>query len=322
MRELKVGIFTALYAEKPLDDVMSYVSSLGYEAVELPAWRGSLHVDLDSVLSGGASSIKALAKKHGLAISAIAIHADSQLVLGPLGRSTDGVFQGTPEEKVSYGVERAKKAAEAAALLDVPVVTGFVGAADWSQWYVYPAPNEELFEEQLRLFAERWGDIMDVYAAHGVRFAHEVHPQEVIYNTYTARRALQLMNRKEFGFNLDPSHLVWQGIDVVRFVHEFGDRIYHVHAKDVELVRDAVPEDGLLSTGSWTRRGRGVRFRVPGWGDVPWKRLMTALVEVGYDYVMSYEHEDPVMSREDGCEKAIAYLKPLIIRHPLEKTWW
>ncbi len=319
---MKIGIFTALYGDEPLEKVLKYVSSLGYEAVEIPAGKGSLHINVDEILKGGATSFKRMVGSYGLSISALSDHAETQLVLGPLDTSTDDVFKGTPEEKVKFGIERAKKVAEAAAALDVPVVTGFVGSVNWGQWYIYPPKNEELFEGQLKLFAERWGEIMDHYAAHGVKFAHEVHPQEVIYNSYTARRALDLIKKKEFGFNFDPSHLVWQGIDVVNFIHEFGDRIYHVHAKDVEIVKEAVSSDGVLSTGPWNRRGRGVRFRVPGWGDVPWRRLITALVEVGYNYVLSYEHEDPVMSREDGCEKAISFLKPLVIKKPLEKVWW
>jgi len=87
-------------------------------------------------------------------------------------------------------------------------------------------------------------------------------------------------------------------------------------------VKENLPISGVIPTGAWRRLGRGFRFRVVGWGDVKWKRVMTALLEVGYDFVLSYEHEDPVMSREDSCEKTIAFLKPLIIKAPLEKVWW
>ena len=91
-----------------------------------------------------------------------------------------------------------------------------------------------------------------------------------------------------------------------------------------ELQQDILAKDGVTSTGSWQRSDRAARYRVPGWGDVNWKRVMTALLEVGYDYVLSFEHEDPVMSEEDGCEQAIQFLKPLIIKKPLEpgQAWW
>jgi len=207
-----------------------------------------------------------------------------------------------------------KKTAMAAAALDVPVVNGFIGSPNWGAWYIFPPANEKVFEKGFEIFAERWNEILDVFAAHGIKFAHEVHPQEQAYNIETAEQALKAINeRKEFGFNFDPSHLIWQGIDPVIFIKKFGERIYHAHAKDAEIVKENVSTSGVIPTGSWMRPGRGFRFRVVGWGDVEWKRVMTALLEVGYDYVLSYEHEDPVMSREDGCEKCIAFLKPLII---------
>jgi sugar phosphate isomerase/epimerase len=205
----------------------------------------------------------------------------------------------------------------------VPVVNGFIGAQNWGAWYIFPPTYEEIFEKGFKLFAERWGEILDFFAAQGVKFAHEVHPQEQAYNIETTEKALKAVGgRKEFGFNFDPSHFVWQGIDPVVFIKKFGDRIYHCHAKDAELVKENLALAGNISTGDWRRPGRGFRFRVVGWGAVEWKRIITALSEVGYDYVLSYEHEDPVMSREDGCEKCIQFLRPLIIKAPLEKVWW
>lgn len=320
---MKIGILTVLFNERPLEKVLNYVSSLGYDAVEIAAWKGSNHIDIEKVLKGGATGFKKTIEKFGLFISGLSNHLEGQLVLGPLDSSTDAWFTGTPEEKVRYGMERMKRTAEAAAALDVPVVNGFLGAPNWGAWYIFPPAYENIFEKGFELLAERWGEIIDVFAAHGIKFAHEVHPQEQAYNVETAEQAIKALNgRREFGFNFDPSHLVWQGIDPVVFIKRFGDRIYHAHAKDGELVKENLSTSGHVPTGSWMRPGRGFRFRVVGWGDVEWKRVMTALMEVGYDYVLSYEHEDPVMSREDGCEKCIAFLKPLIIRAPLEQVWW
>ena len=125
-------------------------------------------------------------------------------------------------------------------------------------------------------------------------------------------------------FNFDPSHFIWQMIDPVVFIKEFGSRIFHAHAKDWELQKDIVHIDGVTGTGSWQRGDRAARYRVPGWGDVEWRRVITALLEVGYDFVLSFEHEDPVMSEDDGLEQAIQYLKPLIIKKPLVpgQAWW
>jgi sugar phosphate isomerase/epimerase len=150
-----------------------------------------------------------------------------------------------------------------------------------------------------------------------------VHPQEQAYNIETSKQALKAINyNKAFGFNFDPSHFIWQSIDPILFIKSFPDRIYHVHAKDGELVKENLPLPGSIPTGSWQRPDRGFRFRVPGWGEVPWKRVLTALAEVGYDYVLSYEHEDPIISPEDGCKKCIKFLKPLLIDKKVEKIWW
>ena len=245
------------------------------------------------------------------------------MVLGPHDASTDEWFKGSADEKIKYATACLKKTAEAAAALDVPVVTGFIGSPNWAAWYVYPPTYEKIFENGFSLFAERWGDILDTFDQYGIKFAHEVHPQEQAYNTETAEQALKAIGfRKSFGFNFDPSHFVWQCMDPVVFIKKFGERIYHCHAKDAELVKENLATSGCIPTGSWKRNTRGFRFRTVGWGSVEWKRIITALCEVGYDYVLSYEHEDPVMSAEDGVEKCITFLKPLIIKKPIENVWW
>jgi sugar phosphate isomerase/epimerase len=321
---MKIGIFTALFGDRPLEQVARYVSGLGYEAVELPVWAGSKHLSLEAVLAGKGREVKKMLAGHGLAISAISHGVAGQLSLGPLDSSTDDWAPGmSAEQKVAYAVEQLKSSARAASELEVPVVTGLVGSHVWDKWYIFPPANEKLYEEGFRLFAERWNPVLDEYRKCGVKWGLEVHPTGIAYNIETAQMALKALdNRPEFGFNFDPSHLVWQLIDPVVFIKTFGARILHCHAKDAELQEDEVRRSGVIPTGAWTRPDRGFRFRVPGWGQVDWRRVMTALVSVGYDYVLSFEHEDPVMSPEDGAEKAIAYLRPLVIKKPLARVWW
>jgi len=321
---MKLGMYTTLFGDKPLDEVARYAAELGYQALELPAWKGNTHLCIDDVLQGGAAKVKRVLDPYGLEISAINNALEGQLVLGPLDRTTDCWSPSErAEEKVKYGTERMIKTAQAASELGVPVVTGFVGSHVWDKWYIFPPANEEEYERGWLLFAERWGKILDEFARYGVKFALEVHPTEIAYNIETAERAVEALGgRPEFGFNFDPSHLVWQLIDPVVFIKRLGKRIYHAHAKDGELQRDEVGRSGVIPTGGWLRMDRGFRFRVPGWGDVDWRRVITALASVGYDYVLSFEHEDPVMSAEDGAEKAIDFLKPLIIRKALRQVWW
>ena len=325
---MKLGIFSVLYNDKPLEEVAKYVSSLGYEMVELAAWKSSTHLDIDRVIQDK-RYVKALTETladNNLEISAISNHLEGQLVLGALDETTDE-WSPSPgsDEKIKYGMERLKRTAQAANELGVRVVAGFSGSNVWEKWYSWPPGNEKKYEQAWEIFAERFNDILNTFATYGVRFAMEVHPTEIAYNIETAARAVEVLgNRKEFGFNFDPSHLVWQLIDPVLFIHEFGDRIYHAHAKDSEIVKEAVARSGVIPNGAWVRRGRGFRFRVPGWGDVNWRRVLTALLEVGYDFVLSFEHEDPVVSREDGCRKNIEFLRPLIINEPLREwgVWW
>ncbi|GAI17055.1 unnamed protein product, partial [marine sediment metagenome] len=133
------------------------------------------------------------------------------------------------------------------------------------------------------------------------------------YNIETAEALLKAFNmRKEFGFNLDPANIIWCLVDPVIFVKRLGDRIFSVHAKDAELVKENLDYSGSVATGDWKRLDRGFRYRVVGWGQIDWKRLITALAMVKYDGALSVEHEDPCLGKIDGYKKAIRFLKPLI----------
>ena len=126
-----------------------------------------------------------------------------------------------------------KDSARAAQKLGVSVVNGFTGSSIWHLLYSYPPISPEMIEDGFKLLAERFNPILDVFGECGVKFALEVHPTEIAFDLYTAERALETLNyREEFGFNFDPSHLLWQGVDPVEFIRMFPDRIYHVHMKD------------------------------------------------------------------------------------------
>ena len=319
---MKIGLVLAVYGHLPFDSALRKAAELGYEAIEVGVERQGGQVDLDEVLKGhNARQLRQKVASYGLTISALGNHAEGQLVLGPHHSDTDMIFEGTPEDKVRYGVERMKLTARAAAELDVPVVTGFCGCDDYSRWF--PWPDEHAWEKMADTFVERWSNILDTFAECGVKFAHECHPKQYAYNIETAELTVKLLDgRPEWGFNLDPANLMLAGVDPVVFVQTLGDRILHVHAKDGELVAHNIRRSGLLAHGDWGRIDRGFRFRIPGWGDIPWRKLLTELRLVGYDYVLAVEHEDPTMSREDGVTKALDYLKPLIIHEPFEGRWW
>ncbi len=312
---MKIGLFTATYLDDSFENVCKKAADYGYEAVEIPAFKeGNTHLDSDNL---NVNSIKKTVLKYGLTISALSNHTESLLVLGPYGRDTEWICPGTKEERIAFGTERIIKTAEAANALEVPVVCGFIGCENFGRFF--PFPYSKGWAEMEQEFTDRWGRILDKYQEYGVKFAHEPHPNQLVYDIDTALRSVELVDgHPAWGFNFDPANLIYLGIDVENFINRLAGRIYHVHAKDGEVVSHNVKNSGVIPQGDWQRLGRGFRFRIPGWGSVPWKKVITELSMIGYDYVMSYEHEDVTMSREDGIAKTIAYLKPLIINKPYE----
>lgn len=316
---MKLGFFAANYAHLPLEEVAKIASVNGYEMLEIPAYIGNGQMDCDEVLKGSnAKKLKDMVSSYGMEISALSNHADSLLILGPHSEDTDGLFKGTKEEKIRYGTESLLKTAQTANIMEVPVVNGFTGITNWGRYFPFPFANG--WKQAEEEFAELFVPILDKFKEYGVKFAVEPHPNNLIYDIHTAKRALELVdNHPCLGFNLDPANLMATGgVMVENFIDELGDRIFHVHAKDAEVVAHNVQRGGVLMQGDWQRLDRSFRFRIPGWGDVQWKKVITELAMVGYDYVLSYEHEDVTMSVGDGVEKVAPFLKPLLIKAPYE----
>lgn len=315
---MRLGLFTASFLDMELEKVVEMAAEHGYEAIELPAFTGNGHIDVEEIPKGdNARKLRKMIEDRGMIISALSNHTESQLVLGPYGKDTDAFCKGSKEEKIAFATDRMIKTAQAANALEVPVVCGFMGCENFGRFFPFPYPSG--WSDMEKEFVERWGRILDKFAEYGIKYAHEPHPNELVYDIDTAHRSVELMEgRKEWGFNYDPANLTYLGIDVENFIDELHDRIYHVHAKDGEVVRHNVRRSGVIPQGDWQRLGRGFRFRVPGWGSVPWKKVITELSLIGYDYVMSYEHEDVTMSRADGLKKSMNYLRPLVIEKPYE----
>jgi sugar phosphate isomerase/epimerase len=202
-----------------------------------------------------------------------------------------------------------KDTARAAAALGVPVVTGFTGSAIWHQLYSFPPNDWAQIERGYKDFAERWGPIVDVFDAEGVRFALEVHPTEIAYDFVTTRKALAAIDRREgFGINLDPSHFIPQFLDPAAFATEFADRIYHVHVKDSQVMLDG-RRSILGSHIDFGEAERGWTFVSPGHGDVDFEALFRVLNRIGYDGPLSVEWEDSGMDREWGAADAVSFLR-------------
>jgi len=216
---------------------------------------------------------------------------------------------GKPEEKRAWAVEQVKRAARGAKALGVSVLNGFTGSSIWHLLYAFPPYDFKVIDEGFAYFAKMWGPILDECKSNGVRFALEVHPTEIAYDIVTARRALEALdNHPAFGFNFDPSHLLWQGVNPVKFIRAFPDRIFHVHMKDAGVNLDG--ESSIL--GSHLPFGnfrRGWDFRSLGHGQVNFDAIIRALNDIGYKGPLSVEWEDSGMDREFGAKEACEFVK-------------
>jgi sugar phosphate isomerase/epimerase len=192
----------------------------------------------------------------------------------------------------------------------VKVVPGFTGSSIWHLLYSFPPVPPEMLDAGFQDFATRWNPILDVFDEVGVRFALEVHPTEIAFDISSAERALQAVNnRPAFGFNYDPSHLGYQGVDYVQFIERFGDRIYHAHMKDVWW--STVPKRSGVFGGhlAFGHADRFWEFRSIGRGKVDFEEIIRALNRVGYQGPLSIEWEDIGMDREFGAREACAKIK-------------
>lgn len=317
-----LGLNLAVFGDRSLDEALDRAAALGLDTVEINAESNDRLTPLTDLLRPGrASALRQAVEARGLSISAVGNHADSQLIGGPHHADTDTIFRGSAPEKIAHGKRRLLDTARVASELGVGTVVGFTGCEDWSRWF--PWPDAEGWHKMLAPFVDTWSPLLDQFGRLGVRFAHEPHPKQLVYDLETAALVTDALGRRpEWGFNLDAANLSLAGVEPAAFVQALPDRIYHVHAKDLEIVQHNVARSGLSAQGAWDRPDRGVRFRIPGWGNVAWKTLLSQLQLANYTGAISIEHEDPILGRDEGVEKAIDYLRPLIIRAPMPTRWW
>ncbi len=308
-----VTLFTGQWADLPLEEVAKKASSWGYDGLELACWGDHFEVERALAEPDYCDKKRQLLAKYGLNVWAISTHLVGQCVLDGADPRTDNwvpdKLRGKPAEKCAWAAEEVKRTAHAAKKLGVSVVNGFTGSGLWHLIYSFPPIPPEMIEAGFQTFADRWNPILDEFGKVGVKFALEVHPTEIAFDLYSAQRALEKLNRRpEFGFNFDPSHLEWQGVDPAQFIMAFPDRIFHVHMKDVKVNLDG--RSGIL--GSYLPFGdvrRGWDFCSLGRGDVDFEAIMRALNRIGYQGPLSVEWEDQGMDREHGAMEAAAFVK-------------
>ncbi len=312
-----VTLFTGQWADLPLAELAPLAAEMGFDGLELACWGDHFDVNRAVREPGYCASVRGVLDRHGLVCRAISNHLVGQAVCDPIDHRHKSILpagvwgEGEPEGVRRRAAEAMKQTARAARAMGVDVVNGFTGSAIWHMLYFFPPTSAADIDAGYRDFADRWNPILDVYDEVGVRFALEVHPTEIAYDIPTAARAIEAVGgRAAFGFNFDPSHLIWQGVDPVRFLDRFGDRVYHVHMKDA--VRRPSGEASIL--GSHLHFGdarRGWDFRSVGRGEVDFDAIVRALNRIGYDGPLSVEWEDPDMDRVHGAEEAADYVRSI-----------
>jgi sugar phosphate isomerase/epimerase len=311
-----VTLFTGQWADLPLETLAAKAAEWGYDGLELASWGD--HFDVARALEddGYCQGRRDLLARHGLAVHAISNHLVGQAVCDPIDERHRSIVpprvwgDGDPEGVRRRAAEEMKRTARAAARLGVPVVTGFTGSSIWHLLYSFPPVPDAMLDAGYDDFARRWGPILDAFDDAGVRFALEVHPTEIAFDVSSAERAVAAVgSRPAFGFNFDPSHFAYQGVDYLAFIERFADRIYHAHMKDVwwssEPRRSGV-FGGHLPFG---HRDRYWDFRSLGRGRVDFEGVVRALNRAGYGGPLSVEWEDVGMDREYGAREACAFIK-------------
>ncbi|MFJ8495252.1 sugar phosphate isomerase/epimerase family protein [Streptomyces sp. NPDC094038] len=301
----------------PFEEVARLASEWGYDGLEIAASGDHLDLARAEADPDYLPHRQAILERHGLKVWAISHHLGGQAVCDdPIDFRHQAILRpetwgdGDPEGVRQRAAEDMKRAARVARRLGADTVVGFTGSKIWKYVAMFPPVSQAVIDDGYEDFARRWNPILDVFDAEGVRFAHEVHPSEIAYDYWTSERTLEAIGRRPaFGFNWDPSHMIWQGVDPVGFITDFADRIYHVDCKDTRL-RPPSGRAGILGSHlPWGDPRRRWDFVSVGHGDMPWEDAFRALAAIGYDGPVSVEWEDAGMDRLHGAAEAVGRIR-------------
>jgi sugar phosphate isomerase/epimerase len=318
---MQVGVFTPLLSQLPLKDVLAKLKALDISTVELATgnYPGDAHCKLNMLEdSRQLAEFQRLLADQGFSISALSCHGNA---LHP------------NPARANEARETSRKTVLLAEKLGIPVVVDFSGCpgdspqATAPNWVTCPWPPD-----YLDVLDWQWNEVVTPYwiehgkfaAQHNVKIAIEMHPGFVVYSPETMLRLRDIAG-PAVGCNYDPSHMFWQGIDPIAAIRILGNAIFHVHAKDTQMYPANLPKTGVLDTKPYTdERNRGWIFRTCGYGHGAewWKEFVSTLRMFGYDNVLSIEHEDSLMSPEEGLTKAAHFLRELVIEQQPTAPWW
>ena len=318
---MKLSVLSNLYGDRPLADVLSHFRDLGVEKIEIGCggYPGKAHCDPDVLLKdeGKLEEFRALFTEYGIGICALSCHGNAV----------------HPNKEIAAAFDRDfRNCVLLAEKLGVDTIVTFSGCpgdspeAKYPNWVTCPWPGDFL-----KILEYQWNEVLIPYwkeaaafaEAHNIRrIAFEMHPGFCVYNPETCLKLREAVS-PILGANLDPSHLLWQGIKPANAIRYLGDAIYHVHAKDTKIDEINTAANGVLDTKHYSDEiHRAWVFRTVGYGhgEAFWRDFVDNLRLVGYDRVLSIEHEDSLMSIDEGLEKAVHFLKPILMRDPKPGT--
>ena len=322
-----VTLFTGQWADLSLADLAPKVKEMGFDGVELACWGD--HFDVQAALNDPDYIAKKweLLEANGLTCFAISSHLVGQAVCDLIDERHQAILpphvwgDGEPEGVRQRAAKEMQDTARAARKFfdakpggspERVVVNGFTGSSIWHLLYSFPPIVPGQIEAGFQDFADRWTPILDVFETENVNYALEVHPTEIAFDIASAAQALEAINHHpRFGFNYDPSHLGYQGVDYVKFIRDFGAYIFHAHVKDAWWGHGN-GDVGVF--GGHTDFGDARRywdFRSPGRGDVNFEEVIVALNDVNYQGPLSIEWEDGRMNRFHGGAEACAFTRRL-----------
>lgn len=320
---MKLGVLTVALGDQPLDKALGFLEDQGVQMVEIGCGGcpGTAHCDPE-ILLNDESELKKFVKtveSHHMEISALSVHCNTIHPNKEIAARAD------------YETRRAVLMAEKLGVGQINTFSGCAGDCENSKypnWVTCAWPEDYLAVldyQWNKCLVPYWRSFVPFAREHGVnKIAFEPHPGFMVYNTETVLRIRNEVG-PEIGANLDPSHLIWQGMEPVQVIKKLGDAIFHFHAKDTRIDQVNAAVNGVLDTKHYSdEMNRSWIFRTVGYGngEAYWRDIISALRLVGYDYAVSIEHEDSLMSSPEGLKKAIAFLKPIIINEPVGTMFW
>ncbi|RXH54561.1 sugar phosphate isomerase/epimerase family protein [Granulicella sibirica] len=318
---MKLGVFTALLSQMPLKDVLAKLKAAGLDSVELGTgnYPGDAHCKLSMLEDAAAlKTFKQTVADSGLTISALSCHGNSLHPNPAIAKEMSETNRKTILLAEELGVST---------VIDFSGCPGDQPGAKAPNWVTCPWPPE-----YMDILKWQWDEVVTPFwierakfaKDHGVKVAIEMHPGFVAYSPETMLK-LRSIAGDSIGCNYDPSHMFWQGIDPIAAIRVLGDAIFHVHAKDTQMYPANLSKTGVLDTKPYTDEpNRGWIFRTCGFGHGAewWKEFVSTLRMFGYDGTLSIEHEDSLLSPEEGLRKASDFLKEIVIREAPTAAWW